>query len=342
MNKTLALLCIVLLSFACVALIFAGVLTIVIPNDRQQVVAEYEARVGQYNTLRSTIQGWSGTAQQGTSRQSPQQRLPLRVLQTPVVILGDSRGIPPTTSTHLAIDFPSFNALPNGSGVEYVLDAGDQGNISFTRNYPWAREQREILTCDRDACGQNCGGIAESIVCTNLSMTRECQRRYHPLAVYVGVNTCNFEESCGQCRYTQYAVSFCAVVELSGSDQLIPSPSKKSCYYPFDEEVGIYTSEPQTRLENGTVLSPVTVEVRLASDPMLVVEELTEGTADFGISRASQNATGYIFIAVGVACLLVVIIACYKFRSVMEQEEEAAKKKNTTFDLTFSRVKYEE
>ena len=99
-----------------------------------------------------------------------------------------------------------------------------------------------------------------------------------------------------------------------------PSHRYRSCYYPFTAASQRFSSVRQPLYVSFSVL--------LESDPFIAMQRITEGTMNFGTSKAQQRTAGVALVAIGAAALAVsallavVLYRCYKNKRAKEKAHE--------------------
>ena len=109
------------------------------------------------------------------------------------------------------------------------------------------------------------------------------------------------EGDCGTCTYTVYLTTYCVAVKDSGS--LFVEDTSTTCFYNSD---AVYST---------TSPSSVEFQVRQKDDPYIALQRITEGSDDFGITRAQQTVSGVVLIVIGcvmITCICVLAFVVYK------------------------------
>ena len=147
-----------------------------------------------------------------------------------------------------------------------------------------------------------------------------CQDKYGTTAR--ATSTCNKDKTC-YCEYTTYLSTYCIVVAETapGSNYTYDiSPTYKSCFYPF--------SSVDTQKFKPTTTSSIPFQLRLNTDPFIIMQKITKGDMNFGLTLAQQRMIGLVLLSIGcimVACVGVISFVLYKiiqaFRSGSAKNE---------------------
>eukprot|EP00744_Colponema_vietnamica_P004206 GILI01006318.1.p1 GENE.GILI01006318.1~~GILI01006318.1.p1 ORF type:complete len:647 (+),score=157.75 GILI01006318.1:2-1942(+) len=165
------------------------------------------------------------------------------------------------------------------------------------------------LTVDAK-CNRNLG-------CSFSQMSTYCSNEYG--GSYTGPNSCSDDTTCGTCSYSGVLSEVCAVV--SSTVPYVRDTRYSSCFYPFGNSDQIYTRST----------SQVLAYARKADDPFLVLQRVTEGTNDFGITEGEQRTAGIVCLVIGIVlivCICGVGYAAYHFIRQHQQKNQQTQHQN--------------
>jgi hypothetical protein len=158
------------------------------------------------------------------------------------------------------------------------------------------------VSCDTSS---GCSSSTMQSKCTNAAPS-SCASR----ASIIGYASCSGKCTL-TCSWTEDLVDVCRVMKFSG-EQWQPDPSKTYCRYPF------------TRLTYGVCFSSTSsslpYRIRSSDDPFVVLQALTSGTNDFGLTEAQQRLIGIALIIGGGLILSGLVALCICARSICTNE----------------------
>lgn len=149
--------------------------------------------------------------------------------------------------------------------------------------------------------------------CSYGHMEDSCRDRFGSGARYYG-GSCSSRGDCGRCEYDAPLSQVCAVV--SATQPYSRDGRYRSCFYPFGEQDQNYASN---------TLNPSTIEVqvRKSDDPFLVLQRVTDGSNDFGISAETQRNAGIACLVIGIVLVaLMIVVGCIAYRLIRKHKEK--------------------
>lgn len=255
-------------------MIIVGIVMVTAPNNRASQVQAYNDAIASFNT--NIFAGWSGTIGNVNSQQQTMS----------IDVQGNTDGINPGQSSVMTA---GITTQPNS--VTFAFNNLAQ---SFSSMPGYTNTNINYISCSSQYSSAN-------QYCSSSSMQAKCRSQYGSGATYNGGGCYQSGGSCGYCSYNTYLQSFCVVISQSGSSGAWQqSASKQSCQYPFtsssDQVYGSYSP------------STIPFNVYTSSDPYLVLQQQTEGTNNFGLTRAQQTTIGLGLAAGGGVLTAVVIV----------------------------------
>eukprot|EP00760_Papus_ankaliazontas_P004748 PhM_4_TR12052/c0_g2_i1/m.33642 len=118
---------------------------------------------------------------------------------------------------------------------------------------------------------------------------------------YQGTSYCKHNTHCGTCTQLLYLTRACIFLSGKG-DTFTASATISGCSNPF-----------QSNHEYNSAVLPSTVSLRVMHerDPYVALEQITDGSSDFGMTEQEQKAIGLTLLAVGaVICGVLLCIGC--------------------------------
>ena len=287
-------------------LIIVGITMLASPNNRSENIQAYNRAVANFEEESGLISRWSGSVTQGSNRPDYSLSTATRV----VPVQGNIDNVRDGTSTFQQATMSSFVSQPGLTFKDMSWGSGS-GPSSFTKNFPFEGRQQSEVRCSQEACVDDCFDSYDR-ECSDSSMRDECRRLYGNGATFISNGyDCEGSEVCGRCEYQAFASTLCAVVEISGN-QITESASKSSCYYPFGNADNQYTATGLS-VQNGVYQNSVTIQLRSSKDPFVILQELTEGRMDFGITEADQRSMGVTALIAGIIITVGVFGGCFFF-----------------------------
>ena len=294
--------CLICLAVIGPILIIVGIVLVVSPNNREENVNRYNQAIFDFAEESAVVAAWSGTATQGSGRPN----IPLSSVTRPVTVQGNTDGVEPGVST---LQEGSMSSFVDRAGLTYRMQWTGTGPSTIQRNFPFTSTKSTDIRCSRNACDQWCSDDSDRR-CGQGSLLAECRRLYNDQATYTPERTnCEGREVCGQCNYQVYASTLCAVVDVRGT-AVTESAQKFSCYYPFGVNDNAY-SATQPAFTGGEYVRSVNIQMRSSNDPFVVLQEVTQGEMDFGLTRAQQTSLGLACLVIGILITLGVFGGCF-------------------------------
>ena len=269
-------------------LFIVGIVILVASNDREANVKAYNEAVTNYGST-SDIDLWKGSV-----NSSPYNFVGTSIAQH---IVGNTEGITAIGTSRAAVAAHVMRSADTHNSYAFNL-ATVTPFVSSGIEYD--RSQSGSVTCP-------------SSLCSTSTMGQRCRDAYGPSATYSGgqcsSSSSSSYSSCGLCYYTMYLDEICVVVAATtaGANPFTVDTSRKSCYYPFTSSSNRYR---RATANTAPVPPTITAVVRRADDPFLVLERVTEGSGDFGATRAQQNTIGIVLLVIGIVLTIATICAC--------------------------------
>lgn len=280
-------------------LFVAGIIILMAPNTREEDVNAYNSAAKLFES--TPVVGWTGTIGVQTATQQSDEM---------EVESGSMEGIDSFTSVYR-------QALVSGepATVNYTLATVAPITATMITTYFSSYDKVESGTA---TCTSSSG-------CSGSSATSICQDKYGSTARTT--SSCNKDKSC-YCEYTTYLSTYCIVVAetAAGSNYSFDlSPTYKSCFYPF--------SSVDTQKFKTTTTNNIPFQLRLNTDPFIVMQRITKGDMDFGLTLAQQRMIGLVLLSIGcimVACVGVISFILYKI--IQGFRESSAKKEGGSME----------
>jgi hypothetical protein len=216
----------------------------------------------------------------------------LRLQRSAVAIdvVGNQEGVLP--AEHFVFSRSNV-AIPSDDlyNLDVSLDANETIASTLTFDLPFAKTVTRQMRCTLEYCTSDC----ESSSSYRCNMEAICN------SVFGGVYTendgsCNAQDTCGTCRYTGQLASACLVVHLESDNTVSQSAKYRSCHFPFTEH------------DYAAASSTVSVSVVSDKDPYIALQELTDGSDDFGLTEDQQRSAGLALLISGI--VITVICGC--------------------------------
>jgi hypothetical protein len=239
-------------------MIIVGIVMVSAPNNRESQVQAYNNAIASFNT--NVFSGWSGTIANTQAQQATMS----------ITVQGNMEGINPGESSVMTA---GVSTQPNS-----VTFAFDQLSESFSSSPGYVNANVNYISCSSAYSTAN-------QYCSSSSMQSKCRSQYGSGAIYSGGGCYQSSGSCGYCSYNTYLQSFCVVVTQSANNgDWQQSSNMRSCQYPF--------SSSSYQNYGSSSVSTIPFRVYSSSDPYLVLQQQTEGTNNFGLTRAQQTSIG--------------------------------------------------
>ena len=276
------------------ALLIAGIILLTYPNDRIRLIREYNARGIAYNA--TGVFSWS---------EGNRGRIDGRETETSFEAVrceGDEADVESFTSYAASVAIPFDELIPDDTEEDStVLRFQLNGVIPFTRVVTPTVARAAVMMCN-DKHG-----------CTVATMTAQCAAMHgESHARYDGTGCLN-TGACGVCRFPLYLERYCAVatpiVPLPPENEgYAESDTYRSCLFPF-------TDADQQQQYSPEKPDKVHFRVLMAhTDPFLALQQLTHGSADFGVSVYSIRHAGTSLAAIGGVMIGVMICTAWLLR----------------------------
>ncbi|CUF80579.1 procyclic surface glycoprotein, PSSA-2, putative [Bodo saltans] len=250
-------------------LFIVGIVLLVSDNNRADYVATYNKAVVNFDT--SGMATWSSTGTMGETA-SPAS---FAMQTAPVVIYGDLEDV-------------NQNGVSTfgDNSITYPASTTPSLTFSATTSTPFTRSSVQTLVTYSSSvrCRTSFGS------CSTGDMQTLCQNDAGSGAVYTGPS-CFDGDTCGTCTNTQYLSVYCAVLQRS-SGAWVESTAHASCLYPFG-------ANSQT-FDAASVPSNLELQLYADDDPLIVLEAVTFGTRDFGVTKGHQRRMGVILMIIGI------------------------------------------
>ena len=151
--------------------------------------------------------------------------------------------------------------------------------------------------------------------CSSSKAANLCKDKYGSSAT--SSDTCNNDQYCS-CQYTRSLQQYCIVATASGASYVMSS-AYQSCFYPF-------SNRDTQQFTGNAAPGSVSFELRMDTDPFVIMQKITEGSMDFGITAGQQRTAGIALIIIGcimIACLVLVGFGLYKLvKGTMDKRAE--------------------
>jgi hypothetical protein len=287
--------CLIFMAIIGPILIIVGLVMIFSENNREASIREYNNAVSSYQSYVTTIESWTGSASLGNTLDT----YTMATARESVSVIGNTDGVSSATSTLLR---GQLKAATQSNNVQYAIAS----KLSMQRSFAFTKTLSTNIQCSGQSCSKYCHDSSDRQCDDDSILTRQCQRVYSPEATFHRTRQyCDGDDVCGYCSYVGYASRLCAVVKTdTGGQAIIEDTSKLSCDYPFALDSGEYSATKPTTGSDGTY--SVTVEVRINNDPYIVLQSLTRGSRDFGITAREQRGVGIGLLLIG--CLITVLV----------------------------------
>jgi hypothetical protein len=268
----------------CVAplLMSFGILLLVLDNQREKDIREYNDAVARYAVKDARILAATEMDVQGL-QMSPQ--------IVDISIAGDRSGV--GAASHYVFTRTGVPHSLTGTYVVFLsIDSLPAQAVLFS--VPTLATVLEPIRCSPYLCTTRCD--SSDYFCGDARVRSYCQDELQ--GTYNG-NGCDANANCGTCFFTGALSRACFVVSLSKAG--VATATQQTCYYPF----GSQQYRPDA--------TSTTIEVMSADDPLLVLQRLTDGSSDFGVTKHRQRNIGICVLVLGVAVLVAFAILAALF-----------------------------
>lgn len=254
-------------------MVIVGIVMIATPNTRQTHVDNYNNAVASFNV--NVMQAWTGTID-GYSI----------TLSNPLVaVQGSTEGVKQGTS---AIASATVSNQPT------LVNVNINPVTAFTlSNIPYQSTGSARMYCTKSRCTSSC--TSSPYYCSSTSMQNACSSQYS--GVYGGGSCSSSASNCSLCTWTTYLTAYCAVVSKNAAGQWVQDATLRSCNYPFR------ASDQTFSRSSGTTPQ---FQIYTAGDPYIALQRETEGSNNFGLTRAQQTGVGIGLVASG--CVLIALV----------------------------------
>ena len=283
-------------------LFIVGIVLLVSPNNRKANVDKYNSAVTLYNAP-------TGNGQAMKSSTFSVDGVALTPLAVPVGIGGDlqdvSRDGVSQKFSGLVTKFSSTSTIPASVSVNIEASYRPVGRPSSTTSFPGSFTTKKQMGYQYKCTSSRCTGVSVS----------SCPSGYRES--YTGSSSCDRDKVCGTCYGSFFISKACFIVQLGGSSTN-PSWSlvKSGCKYPFGSDAQEYASQPT---------NTITVEVYADTDPYVKLEEITQGTKNFGMTEAQQRSVGLALLVVGIiimAMMCGVVVFSFQHQQTNEYRKQ--------------------
>lgn len=295
-------------------LLIVGVIVLLSPNTRVERINEYNSAVDAFNGANGDygrLRQFAGVVEPIATPMIPYE---YTMATQNVDVGGNTDGVKQTTTifAHATVQLAQ----------EFRVNSSSFGPRFTSTRVPIVTSASIKLPCANDRrCSTDCSQ-ASSRYCSYSNVAAYCQERYGFDATFVRATSatnsrCTGSEVCGTCSYVSYLRSVCFVIARSSSNAgaWIQDPSYQSCDYPFRAQ----------RYEAVTKSQTIPFQMRANTDPWIVLQRLSQGTMDFGLTQSQQIALGIALIAIGGALTAAVIIpVCLKCQNETQSQVGAA------------------
>jgi hypothetical protein len=261
---------IALAALLAVALIAIGASLLSVADERANAIATYAAEAKAYEASdMAAVTLWSGTVNNVSVTHL-----------TAVLQAAAGSDVPTATSAYVTAAVP----LPLTNGV---CNVSLSNGPNFAAAPALTRRRSSDVHCAAAA-------FVNGTECNATSMAALCGATYGASATFAGVSACESERYCGECVYLQYAAAACFVVRRTSAQgfQWAHDAALQSCAYPFD------TASVAYPLSAAPAVLEVTV--RASTDPLLVLQRLTQGRLSFAHLPQPDTAGGIATVVIGV------------------------------------------
>ena len=289
-------------------LLIVGIVLLAVPNTRADDVKKYNTDSALFNP--APVYNWSGYITSSTNSYSDDNAI--SIVSQPVTVDGGSdEGVDDFNSV-LARAFVS-NSNNDNPRVAYNISP-IQG--APTGLYPQYKSSKSGSVTCRDSSG-----------CSYSAVTRLCQDKYGNSASATTTSYCREDKSCS-CSYYTYLQQYCLVAAPSptNASAFIMSTTYNSCYYPFK------TTDDQSY--KGTTITNVPFQLRLNTDPFIIMQKITKGDMNFGITAGQQRAIAAACIGIGcvmIACIALVSYILFKVIKSFTDKGDASQPMNSQY-----------
>lgn len=269
-------------------LIVLGGVVMSTSSNREENLALYNASIEEYTNSTLPVLAMTSASLDGS---------PMRSMSSELMAAGNVEDVP--MATHITFRLLANLTTSGFSTQSLRIDLpGASSPSTVSLAIPATRMMVDVVTC-------------EDVECAGAYLEAQCMAMHNGL--FNGSDVCSEGDHCGVCTYTAYLASACVVVNISGTSATLSS-KYRSCHYPFTDFE--YTSRV------GAPMSTVSAWISFvtADDPYLKLQELTQGTLDFGMTEDEQRRAGYPLVVVGLVMLLVACclgcLAVYRFQKI--------------------------
>lgn len=273
--------CVCLLLVAGPVLLITGIVTLVSPNARSDNVRTFNTAVATFDS--SILNGWAVGSTVNYTAGTSAVTVPMSLSTNYIRIAGNPAGVSNGTSTLLRGSSANLNVV--------LLQYNVPNLQTLSKVVIPSRLQSQLIPC---------GCTASGCICSILSLDSSCKQLYGSSSSYSGTQ-CGQMQTCGACQYSEYLSQFCSVVDSNSGGPFTGSMVYQSCFYPFSQ-----TSQKYVPLQGNW-----TIELRVSTDPYLVLERLTGGSQDFGLTSYQQLAIGAGLVVAGTVLLFCVFGSIY-------------------------------
>lgn len=268
-------------------ILIVGIVMIALPNSRASDVKEFNDAIKAYDATPLANMDVPGSNIQGA-------RATLQ--SSHISVKGNLEDVNTAGYSSYLQSAANFVA---GSTITFDIDDVD----TFQRNPKKVSEARVDMEC------------SSSSGCMASTMRNRCSELG---GTYLGSGCSSDSSACGTCTYPTFLDTYCAVITPKHNQSPVvryaADTTYQSCYYPFTTDSQLYSTANA---------ATVNFQVRLQSDPFIVLQRVTEGKEDFGITATQQRVAGLALLIVGAVVIVFVVVAAYVVYRLIKSAMEA-------------------